>query len=447
VSRVNGKEVFLVEDGGRIALFAPYRGLIMEISEEEKERIVALVDQSQFSFENLTKIFPGIEEDHLLSRKTEGKTITEEEIFSPTSVVLFTTFDCSLRCLYCYAKAGEKKINMNQQVAKATIDFIIKNAKSKGQKKCFLGFHGGGEPTWNWPIFQFALDYFQKKARKNGLVPEISLVTNGMLSKKQIDWIAQRLQKVQVSLDGMKEIQNFQRPTVGNGKSFEVVYRAIASFIAKGLKVVIHSVVTEISVVRIPEIIHFFAVNFPGTTVHLEPVDQCGRGLITNQRFPSAKLFVKGFFEAEKIAKPFKVKMFYSGASSRLAEVRKNFCGVSTPNFIVTPTGLVTACNEVAEIDHPLARYFIYGYLDGSDGRFVFDYQKIGNLRHSTIEIDSMCRECFAHFYCTGDCLAKNLNSRGEKNIPFLNPRCKINRELTRHYIFNQLFAKKGELP
>ena len=440
------KEVFLIEDGERTALFAPYRGLIMEVSKEEKERVAAFINQSQFSFENLTKIFPEIEGDRLLSQKAENETTVEgEEVFSPNCAVLFTTLDCNLRCPYCYAKAGEKKVNMSQQIAKATIDFIIKNVKSKGLEKCSLGFHGGGEPTWNWPIFQFALGYFQEKVRENGFVSEVSLATNGMLSKKQIDWIVQHLKTVQVSLDGMKEIQNFQRPTAKNGNSFGVVYRTIASLLAKGVKVVIHSVVTEMGIARIPEIVHFFAINFPGTTVHLEPACQCGRGLITNQRFPSAELFVRGFIDAQKVAKPFKVELFYSGAGPRLAEIHKNFCGVSTHNFVVTPTGLVTACNEIAEAEHPLSNYFIYGHLDHSSGNFLFDYQKIRNLKYLTAEIDPVCAECFARFHCAGDCLAKTLNSRGEKSAPFLNPRCKINQELTRHYVFNQLFARKED--
>ena len=445
-SHVSEKEVFLVEDGGRTALFAPRRGLIMEVDENEKERIAAFINQPQFSSGDLIEVFPEIEEDRLLLQKAdEQATVEEEGMFSPDSAILFTTFDCNLRCLYCYANAGEKKVNMSRQIAAATVDFIIRNAKSRGQEKCSLGFHGGGEPTWNWPIFQFALSYFQEKARENRLTPEVSLATNGVLSNKQIDWIAQHLHAVQVSLDGMEEIQNFQRPTAGNRGSFAVVYNTVKSLLAKGIQVVIHSVVTERGVTMIPEIVHFFAVNFPGTTVHLEPACQCGRGLITNQPFPSAELFVRGFIEAQEVAKPFGVEVFYSGAGPQLAEFHRNFCGVSTPNFVVTPTGLVTACHEVAELEHPLAKYFIYGYLDCASKSFFFDYQKIRNLRSYGTKIDSACGECFARFYCAGDCLVKNLNGGGERSVPFLNPRCKVNRELTRHYIFNQLFSTRKE--
>ena len=443
---MNRREVFLIEDRGRTALFAPYVGLIMEVSKDEKEITAALIRQPQFSFRDLVKVFPEINNDRLLLRKAEmGNVIEKKRTFSPDSAVLLTTTDCNLRCIYCYANAGEQRVSMNQQTAKATIDFIVRNAKSKEQKRCSLGFHGGGEPTLNWSVFQFAVSYFQEKTQENELVSEIDLATNGMLSRKQIDWIAQHISVVQVSLDGTREIQNFQRPTVGKGKSFTTVCNTIKSLQTKGVRVLIHSVVTEKSVRRISEIIRFLVTNFPDTTIHLEPASKCGRGLTTDQQFPSSKLFVKGLIEAQKIAERFGVEVLYSGADPGLVEFRESFCGVSVPSFIVTPTGLVTACYEVAELAHPLAEHFIYGYLDNSDKHFVFDYQKIEKLRSLGMEIDPRCEECFAHPYCVGDCLAKSLNSRGERSAPFLNPRCMVNQELVRRYVFNRLFSTRKE--
>ncbi len=436
------KEVFLIENCGRVALFAPLRGLIMEVRENEKERVLNLMTQPNFSFGDLHSVFLEMEKSRLFEENTEEPNLTESNgEFRPDSVVLFTTSDCNLRCIYCYAAAGERKIHMSQRIAETAIDFVIRNAKLKGRKECSLEFHGGGEPTWNWPVFKSALDYFQRNAEQNGLTPEVSLATNGMLSKTQIDWIASHMQGVQVSLDGMKEIQNSQRPTAGGKESFSVVSKSIQSLLAKGVKVTIHSVITEMGVSRIPEIVLFFATNFPGTTVHMEPACECGRGLSTGQKFPSPTLFIEGFIEAQKIAERFGMEVFYSGARPQLTEFHKNFCGVSTPNFVVTPTGLVTACHEVAEREHPLADYFIYGYLNHQSGNFVFDCKKIENLRRYVAEIDPACQECFCRYYCAGDCLAKNLSNEGERKAPFLNPRCEINRELTKHYVFGRLFT------
>jgi len=439
------KNVFVIESQGRTALFAPIKGLILEIKDAEKERIVQLINQPQFSLDDIISFFPEIDCSRLFQKEPEKQNIEKKDEFYPTSVVLFPTLDCNLRCIYCYSDAGEQKANMTWQIAEAAIDFVIDNAKLKGHKEPCLEFHGGGEPTWNWSIFQMALDYFQQKALQNDLTPKVNLATNGMLSTKQIEWIVSHIDSVQISLDGMEEIQNFQRPTAKGGKSFAIVYNTVRSLLAKKIQVIIHCVITDKGIGVIPEIIQFLMGNFPGVTVHLEPVCESGRGLRMGQKFPSPELFVRGFIKAEKIADSFGGEISYSGAGPKLAEFHQGFCGVSSPNFVITPTALVSACHEVAVKTHPLAKYFIYGHLDQQNRKFVFDYEKIRNLRGYNTETNSICEGCFAKYYCAGDCLVKRLSSDGERKMPFLNPRCKINQELTKHHVFKKLFTRKED--
>lgn len=450
------KETFLIDgNGSGTILFVPDKGLIMELSEEERKGVDAIIDRPDFSFEKLTTLFPEIDLGRLSTPIDKNDPQAEDDLFCPEGAVLFTTFDCHLCCIYCYSNAGaqkpnttretKQKLNMTREIAQIAIDFIINNAKNKGQEECYLGFHGGGEPTKNWSVFQFALEYFRKSTKENGLTPTIALATNGMLSEYQTNWIARRLKAVQVSLDGFKEIHDFQRPTARGSGSFETVSRTVSSLLKKGVGVVIHAVVTELGVGKIPEIVGFLGKNFPGATLHLEPAYSCGRGLTTGQRFPSAEMFVRGFAEAYEIAKSLNTELFYSGAGIQLTDFRRRFCGVYTPNFVITPSGLVTACNEVTDFSHPLAEHFIYGQLDQSKGRFIFDNQKIKRLRDYGLEIDPVCGDCFAQSYCSGDCLVKALNGAGKNSASSLNPRCRINKELTRHFIIHQLTNTRKE--
>jgi len=446
---MNGKEVFIIEYQGKSVIFAPLKGIILEIHENEKNEVSKLLERPGFSFEDLLEVFPEIKKDRLISQKIEDESeITEE--FCPTSAVLFPTFNCHLRCVYCYSGAGRKKANMSWEVAKAAIDFIIENAKQSKEKECSLEFHGGGEPTWNWPIFQSSLNYFWEHAQKNNLVSKANLVTNGVLSETQIEWIVKHnLRTIQVSLDGMEEIHDAQRPTVGGGKSFTTVFHTIKSFLARGAEIVIHSVVTEVGVEQIPKIIQFFGENFSGLTVQIEPASPCGRGLATGQQFPSPEIFAKGFIDALDIAKSFSIDLTYSGVTSRLTEIHKSFCGVSGPNFVITPEGFVTACHEVAEFNHPFADIFIYGQWNKVSGKFIVNHQRIKDLKNLVVEGSPLCRDCFARFYCAGDCLVKNLTAKVKKDTSSSNPRCKINRGLTKYYIFSHLFGgkKQGGVP
>jgi len=331
---------------------------------------------------------------------------------------------------------------MDWEIAKSAIDLIIGNTVQQKQEECSIEFHGGGEPTWNWSVFKSSVDYFQTCANRNGLISKVSLVTNGMLSEKQIEWIIGRnIKTIQISLDGPEEIQNVQRPTIGGGKSFSVVFRTIKSFLARGTEIMLHSVVTKDSVDRIPEIVQFFGYNFPHLMVQIEPACPCGRGLSTGQQFPSPEIFVKRFIESLEIAKSFGIELIYSGAGPQLTETHEGFCGVCEPNFVVTPLGFVTACHEVAEFHHPHADLFIYGHWDKESSRFIFDHQKIKSLKKLSTQRNPLCCECFAQFYCAGECLVKNINEKGKKDISFSDPRCRINRELMKHYIFSRLYG------
>lgn len=438
------REVFLVEDGGRAALFAPLRGLILEVNDEEKRAIAELIERPEFAFGDLALVFPELEPERLLDPPVAPAAASAEE-FAPTGVSLFTTFDCHLRCVYCYANAGLQKVNMDTEIADAAVDLVVANAQRKGSKECSLGFHGGGEPTRNWSIFRHVLPRFTREARAHGLVPKLGLATNGMLSRAQIEWIAEHFVAVQVSLDGMEDLHNAQRPTAAQNGSFATVFNTVRALHRKGVELVLHTVVTERGVDRMPEIVRFFGEHFPKVTVHMEPASPCGRGLTTGEQFPSPSRFVERFLEAREAAKPFGITLIYSGAGPQLAARNRSFCGVANPNFTVTPDGLVTACHEVAELANPLAVLFIYGHFDRAQGAFVFDKEKIAHLRRIARDLDPACRACFAHFYCAGDCLVKRMDPQGILHSPHTNPRCAINRDLMRYYLLSQLFDGRKE--
>ena len=438
------REVFLIEANEKIILFSGTAGFIMEISSEERARVNKLISRPSFNLQELSVLFPELDIDRLqVDPPVNDGVLSGNKGFQPDAAVLFPTLDCHLRCTFCYSSGGEQKIDMDRFVARATIDFIIRNAVGNHSEECGLEFHGGGEPTWNWPVFEFSLDYFEAQARKHGLLPAVSLATNGMLSLRQIDRIAACIPKVQVSLDGMADIQNVQRPTSTNKRSFPIVSHTVSALLGRGVAVTIHSVITERGIGRIPEIVRFFGENFPGAAVQIEPNFPCGRGSVTNERFPSTTLFVKGLIEAFKVAETLGVDITYSGVNPQLDQARNRFCGITVPNFIVTPTGLVTACNEVAEMKHPFAKYFIYGCLDRSTERFMFDYERIAWLHSYRSSRHPECGECLARFMCAGECLVKNMSAEGVSRPSLMNPRCMINRELTRFLVVDRIRNKK----
>lgn len=447
-------EIFFVDlENGQILAFAPSKGLIMEVSATERDEVKRLLGQQGLFWEGFQRLFPEVDLGRLVNEEELSPKTESQEPFLPSSVVLFPTLNCQLRCLYCYSSAGKgvranQELDMDWQTAKTAMDFVIRNTQAKGETDCFLGFHGGGEPTLNRKIFQSSITYFLKETGRAGLEPTIDLATNGILTEAEISWIATHMKSVQISLDGTEDIQNFQRPRANGSGSFTAVCQTIDTLRAKKVEVVIHSVVTEKGMLCIPDIVGFLAKRFTGTTIHLEPVCRCGRGLVTGQNVPSTDLFVRGFVESLGLAQELGAKLHYSGAGPRILEDHSVFCGAAIPNFVVTPSGLVTACHEVAESTHPLAEWFIYGHLDSGSGEFVFDHGKMGHLRRLANKIDPRCVNCFARPYCAGDCLARNLPGRltsSSASTVSFSPRCLINRGLMKHFISEQFFGTSKE--
>lgn len=445
------QEIFILENNGTYVLFAPIKGIIMEISKNEAEKLTELIEKQSLDFETLFLMFPEIDQNNLLNVTHEAP--SSEQGFFPTSVVLFPSFDCRLRCIYCYSEAGDfspKTVvtnkRMSWKIAKASIDFIVGNAEKLSAPEASIEFHGGGEPTENWGIFQKTILYFKKKCVEKNIRPRIYVVTNGIFSIKKAEWIVnQCVDMAQVSFDGVADIQNFQRPLMSGKGSFPIVYRTSKYLFDQNVPLTIHSVITENSVKRIPEIINFFVKEFPGATIHIEPVSECGRGLRTGQKFPSPQLFIDGFLEAEEIARKHGSELFYSAVRSDLTDMGETFCGVSSPGFVVTPEGLITACHEVSKKDHVLANTFIYGFFDEGSNTFCFLEEKIKNLRNLSQKKNPACVKCFAKYYCAGDCPIKNLTNGSEQPTLLQNPRCGINQKITNYYIFKS-FLEGGDL-
>ena len=123
-----------------------------------------------------------------------------------TSVTLFLTTTCNLRCTYCYAAAGDTPAkSMTMEIARRGIDFVAANARRKGVPSLEINYHGGGEPSANWKVLTGSLDYARAKAAELGLEPpRASSATNGVMRDDQIDWIIANLNGgVSVSFDGL----------------------------------------------------------------------------------------------------------------------------------------------------------------------------------------------------------------------------------------------------
>lgn len=142
-----------------------------------------------------------------------------------SSLWLNISNDCNLRCLYCYGSGGSygniRKL-MTIEKAKSVIDYWFKylNVNSKEIGVAFFG----GEPLMNKKVLLFAVDYINNLLREYNRHATYVLTTNGtILDEELIEFFTKNKFKITISIDGGKNIQDYNRPFVSGKGSFDNV--------------------------------------------------------------------------------------------------------------------------------------------------------------------------------------------------------------------------------
>jgi uncharacterized protein len=433
------KELFEVPYKGRTFLYAPLSESVLEVS----QGLIFFLNQIKQGKDPRT-INPDLTDKllraRILTKKQDEKIVSKScsgsELYLPTSVTLLPTYDCNLRCKYCYARAGEEvgKV-MDKEVAKSSLDFIIENAIQLKKRQIHLGFHGGGEPLYpaNRQLLDYAVNYLKEKAKSSNLKYSISAVSNGLWGENTFKWAIENLNNVNISLDGPKDIQNSQRPIDEEGKigSYDIVINTIKMLEAtktkdgKKFPYGIRATITDASVGRMEEIIGFFHSVSSNKSFHLEPLFECGRCAKSNAKSPKPEDFLENFLKAERKAKELGIEIYYSGGS--LEKIGQTFCGACGSNFFVTPNGYVTSCLEACRENDAVSNVFYIGKFNAQTKQFEFDNDRINTLKGRRVEKISFCEYCFGKYNCSGDCPAKVFEQTGDIMDPSNNWRCIIN--------------------
>ena len=358
--------------------------------------------------------------------------------FSPIRVTLVPTYQCNLRCVYCYSNGGANPLRMSIDYAKAAIDLVITNAVSNSHKSIELSFHGGGEPFQHWQLIISSVDYARKQANKNNLQATISATSNCVLSNTQRKWITENFDSINVSLDGTQQIQDTQRPMVSGEGSYSYVANTLRYFDDMQFPYSIRATITNSSVFRMAEIVRHFCMHFDCRSLHFEPLFECGRCITSGEKAPNAKVFAQEFIKARKIAHKLEVNLNYSG--SRLNLLTKQFCGLGKSNFFVLPDGIVTSCLEVCRKEDPRSQIFFYGKYCEKTQEYRFDESKLEFLKSRIVDSISDCQDCFLKYHCAGDCPAKAISISGTIFSP-AGDRCQINKEIALNQIKTQLIT------
>jgi len=431
-------------ESGRFIVYAPIRGVAFVANARLINILAAIKDggfvPSSTSDEDLLALLRDLE---IVDGGPEPQPITRfVGTPEPTSLTLFLTTACSLRCTYCYASAGDTPVrSMPIAVAKRGIDFVLRNVAKRGVPSWEIAFHGGGEPSLNWATLTGAMDYARTRSSEHGISVVGAMASNGVLSDTRIDWVVANLSSASISFDGLPEIHDRQRPTAkGKGSSAATIH-TLRRFEEVKFDYGLRVTVPAEAISRLPESIAFICSNFHPRAIQVEPAYNLGRW----RDAPSAETasFIEAYREAQLRARGFGRQISFSAA--RLGSLSNHFCGVTQDSFCLSPNGNVSGCYEVFSEDVKYADVFFYGCPDDATG-YAFDLERLAKLRRQSVEHRGFCASCFAKWTCGGDCYHKSLAASGGAEEFAGSDRCHIIRELTKDQLLESIAGSDGPI-
>jgi len=316
------------------------------------------------------------------TRKTAKKTTND--------AVFVLSQKCNLACSYCYALSTRSQNTLCKEKIKTVVDFVLSNP-SDGKKS--FSFIGGGEPTVDWDLFVWAIEYIKSKSQNQKL--SLGITTNAtLLDEKRVLWLKDKDIGVGISFDILPEIQNKQRPFPDKSKnSFDVVDKNIRLLIENERTKRIRSTITSDSVTLMPKMVQFVIDNYPQIKkLHFEPVTDPREDLKDYYG-----KFVEYFFPARNIGAANGVNV-YNSMTNCANRVQTRFCA---GEFCVTPRGEIVTCHRVSSDDDENFKNFCYGEIG--------DTIEIND--NAAEYVDSVadakmprCKSCFAKWHCAGMC-------------------------------------------
>lgn len=356
---------------------------------------------------------------------------------SVKALCLNVAHTCNLDCDYCFASQGKyqgERALMSEEVAKASIDFLIEN--SGGHHNLDIDFFGG-EPLMNMDVVKETVTYAKEQGEKHDKNFRFTFTTNGMLlDTETIDYLNDTMDNVVLSLDGRKEIHDALRHTINGKGSYDVIVPRFQEFVEKrgDKEYYIRGTYTKNNKDFTQDILHMADLGFH--RLSMEPVigdseddyllgpddvkeleeqyERLAEEMI--RRNGKAKEMEKLGGSADDLSNQDKPFIFYHYMldldGGPCIHKRISGCGAGSEYMAVTPWGDLYPCHQfVGEDDYKVGNVY-----DGiQEEALTKDFKECNVYSHPE------CKDCWAKLYCSGGCSANALHASGSIQgiVPF----------------------------
>ena len=385
-----------------------------------------------------------------LTRKSEAEEIADMKLLSrihrktigrtDIGIKIMPTYDCNFRCPYCYEqhrlKNGQAWLehNMSDEIIEAVFS-ALDNYKARGYSIGIFTFYGG-EPFLkkNLPVVR----KIAERCRDSNI--KMDAITNGYDLDAFLDLLSEfDFTQLQVTIDGVGEINNRRRIHKDGGDTYERILANVELALERGIGIDLRVNVGSENLHGIKDLIedleargfigkekiraeeekrlretdsnaktsrgkfhyYFKATDNEGHPERnvseqsiIDELVKAGMGVEetfnhqSQYYFPYARL--KGLFQ----------KKFFAGFDPA-------FCGSETGMFIIDPFGRLYSCLDFvdkAEME--------VGFVDVKSGRFFTNFD-LAKWHTRTADLLEKCQACPYCFTCRGGCAGRAQSNYG----------------------------------
>lgn len=327
-----------------------------------------------------------------------------EQLSSEFHLIIATTLDCQFRCFYCYEQ--HPKVYMGDEVKQSIVNLVKKQACA-GMNISIVWY--GGEPMLDFHSIRELSYRFMTICENYNVNYRASMISNGYLfNRDNISHLdSLRINSIQITLDGMKEIHEKRRPMIDGRHSFErIIENMILIKQISHVQLHLRINVDKKNIDSAHNLLEYcFKRGLQNIDVNLGMMKAFGCdhtcGSCDSSLF-SMKEFSREFLKFRDYAKKLG---FVTAVEKMTLEYKVNSCTLDAPNaYVVDPYGFVYKCISLVGQE----KYSI------GNVQTVFD-ENAHNIHNPFIF--PMCTSCKYFPVCKGGCLLNNEGRAKECNI------------------------------
>ncbi|MBV9257822.1 MAG: radical SAM protein [Ktedonobacteraceae bacterium] len=334
------------------------------------------------------------------------------------SAWLHVTNACTLRCPYCYLHKTDE--HMADDIARRSVDAIFRSA-IRGHFQHILLKYAGGEASLQMPHVLAIHDYASQLAQQHNITLRAYIMSNGVvLPQRSVEQLKERRIGVMISLDGIGDYHDSQRPFISGKGSFKYVDRTISQLLNSGLMPHINVTVSQRNLDGLPALTRYILERDLSFTFSYYRDNDCSTHMHDLQ-FADGQM-IDGMLRAfavieQRLPRRRLIDSLIDKASMR--GTHQHTCGVGRTYMVIDQRGQVAKCH--ADIKQAVTT------IDADDPLQIIRNDRSG-VQAIPVEEKQGCRSCEWRHWCTGGCPLLTYRMTGRNDIR--SPNCNIYKAL-----------------